>query len=145
MKASENAYALIKKYEGLRLKSYQDTGGKWTVGWGHTHNACPGKTITLREAEMFFKWDIDDTKTHLDDVIKKYNLSFNQNQYDALISFIFNIGIGQFKRSTLLKLIREDVNHPDIIRQFKRWKYDAGVVQPGLVKRRAIESALYVS
>jgi lysozyme len=141
MKTSGIVIELIKEFEALRLEAYQDTGGVWTVGWGHTANACPGKVITENEAKMYLQWDIEDTEAKLDGL----NLLLNQNQYDALISFIFNIGIGRFKRSTMLKRLRENINHPDIPIQFKRWIYDAGKIQPGLVRRRNIESALYVS
>jgi lysozyme len=141
MKTSGIVIELIKEFEALRLEAYQDTGGVWTVGWGHTANAYPGKVITENEAKMYLQWDIEDTEAKLDGL----NLLLNQNQYDALISFIFNIGIGRFKRSTMLKRLRENINHPDIPIQFKRWIYDAGKIQPGLVRRRNIESALYVS
>ena len=138
-KASVKALDLIKKYEGLRLEAYQDSAGVWTIGWGHIHNACPGKVITMREAEMFLKWDVEDTER----VINFLNLNLTQNQYDALVSWVFNLGIGNLKRSTLFKIMSQDPNDPAIRTEWIKWRKAGGVVLHGLVKRRKEEIDLY--
>jgi len=139
MKASENAYALIKKYEGLRLKSYQDSVGKWTIGYGHTRNACPDKEITIREAEMFLKWDVEDAEMG----INKLKLDLTQNQFDALVDWVFNLGIGNLRRSTLLKIMSQNPNDPNIRKEWIRWCRAGGVILNGLVQRRNEEIDLY--
>ena len=139
MKTSNKGIDLIKKYEGFRAKAYKCPAGKWTIGYGHTKTAKKGMTITEAEAEKLL---VDDLKT-AENEINKHNLPLKQHQFDSLVSFVFNVGIGAFRTSTLLKRIKIDVNHPDIPNQLNRWIYGGGKVLSGLVKRRRQEVDIY--
>ncbi len=140
MKASSNAVKFIKESEGLRLEAYKDPGdGTLTIGWGHTSGVKEGDRITQAQAERFLQEDI----RIVEDELKRQGLALNQNQIDALVSLIFNIGIPQFRTSTILKRIKANPCDPDIRHQFSRWKYAGGKILPGLIRRRKEEADLY--
>ncbi len=139
MKTSQKGIDFIKRHEALRLNAYLDAAGVWTIGYGHTSTAKKGMTITEAEAEKLL---VDDLK-HAEDEINSHNLPLKQHQFDALASFVFNVGTGAFRTSTLLKRIKIDVNHPDIPNQLNRWIYVGGKVLSGLVKRRRQEVDIY--
>ena len=139
MKTSQKGIDFIKRHEALRLNAYLDAVGVWTIGYGHTKTAKKGMTITEAEAEKLL---VDDLKT-AEDEINSHNLPLKQHQFDALASFVFNVGTGAFRTSTLLKRIKIDVNHPDIPKQLNRWIYGGGKVLSGLVKRRRLEADIY--
>lgn len=141
MKTSQRGIDLIKRHEGLRLAAYLCPAGVPTIGYGHTKGVKLGQVITETEAEQFLRDDLSASEME----VERHNLGINQNQFDALVSFVFNVGAGNFRSSTLLKLVRLNPNHPDIERQFKRWVYAKGRVLPGLVKRRNEEAKLYFS
>lgn len=137
------AEELIKKWESLQLTAYPDpgTGGEpWTIGWGHTKNVCPGQTITEDDAERFFEEDFHEVLKQLTEL----NLSVNENQFNALASFVFNVGINQFKNSTMFTLISQG-KIQDAAAQFDRWVHAKGKRLNGLVKRRAEEKELFLS
>ena len=138
MRTSNKGIELIKNYEGLRLEAYVCPAGKPTIGYGHTKNVKLGQKITVEEAEQFFKEDL----IIVENEINRHNLNINQNQFDALASFIYNVGIGNFKTSTLLKKIKANPNDKSIENEFKRWIYSGGKVLPGLIKRRNEEAKL---
>ena len=145
MKTNESGITLIKSFEGLRLKSYKCPSGIWTVGYGHTgKDVNPGMTITREEAEALLKKDIELFEIGVEKVIDE-NITLTSNQFSALVSFSFNVGLENFKKSTLLKLINS--GHKDdlelIHKQFSRWVYANKKVLPGLVKRREAEFKLY--
>ena len=102
MKASQQAYNLIREFERLRLQTYQCPSGTWTIGYGHTTNVVPGTTITQLQANLLLQEDI----TQCENTLNKYNLALTQNIYDALISFIYNVGSGNFHRSALLSKMK---------------------------------------
>ena len=102
MKASSKALELIKQFEGLRLKAYLCPGGVWTIGYGHTAGVKSGMVITEAQAEEFLLSDI----AIFEKAINDQNLALTQNMFDALVSFTFNVGVGNFKRSTLLCRIK---------------------------------------
>ena len=139
MKASKQGIDFIKKHEALRLNAYLDAAGVWTIGYGHTKTAKKGMTITKAEAEKLL---VADLKT-AENEINSHNLPLKQHQFDALVSFVYNVGVGNFRRSTLLKRLKANPNDPDIANQFKRWVYGGGKVLPGLVRRRNDEAKLY--
>jgi len=140
MKASPNAYELIKKYEGLRLQAYRCPAGVLTIGYGHTNGVSEGMSITKEEADWLLSQDIAVAEA----AINKYNLALNQNQFDALVSFVFNVGAGNFSRSTLLCKLKVNPYHSSIGDEFYRWVYAKGKVLPGLQKRRVDEVRLYI-
>ena len=139
MTTSKNGIEFIKRHEGLRLKAYQDAAGVWTIGYGSTGGVRPGDVINEAQAEALLREDIRTAERE----VNRHKLNINQNQFDALVSFTFNVGSGNFRSSTLLKRIKENPNHPDIKKQFGRWIYAGGKRLPGLVKRRAEEAKLY--
>ena len=139
MKTSNKGIDLIKKYEGLRLDAYLDAVGVWTIGYGHTLNVKSTDVITLDEAEYFLRQDVEFAEKE----VNKHNLNINQNQFDALVSFVFNLGVGNFARSTLLRKIKSNPNDPTIRKEFERWIYAGGKVLNGLVRRRREEAELY--
>ena len=141
MKTSPKGIALIKEFEGLRLKAYECPGGVWTIGYGHTAGVKPGMTITEEQAEQFLKEDL----IVFEKAVNNQNLSINQNQFDALISLIYNIGIGNFQKSTLLRKARVNPDDNSIMDEFLKWVYSKGRVLPGLQRRRLAEMKLYFS
>lgn len=141
MKASVYAYELIKQFEGLRLKAYLCPAGIWTIGYGHTSGVSPNSFITIQEADEYLHRDVATIEMQLN----KLNLSLRQCQWDAIVSFVFNVGIGNFKASTLLAKIRINPDDNSIIDEFLRWVYANGKVIRGLQKRRLTEMKLYFS
>ncbi|MHA7871037.1 MAG: lysozyme, partial [Hyphococcus sp.] len=105
MKISESGIALLKRFEGLELEAYQDIAGIWTIGYGHTGNVQPGQRITEREAEALLRRDL---KSREDAVGRAVNVPLNQNEFDALVSFVYNVGANAFRRSTALKRLNRD-------------------------------------
>ena len=141
MKTSPKGIALIKEFEGLRLKAYLCPGGVWTIGYGHTASVKPGMVISEAQAEEYLKADLVRFERYLNGL----GLALNQNQFDALISLIYNIGIGNFQKSTLLRKARINANDNSIMDEFLRWVYSKGRVLPGLQRRRLREMKLYFS
>ena len=141
MKTSPKGIALIKEFEGLRLKAYKCPGGVWTIGYGHTAGVKPGMVITKAQAEEYLKADLIAFERYLNGL----GLALNQNQFDALVSFIYNVGTGNFSNSTLLRKVRANPQENSIMDEFLRWVYSKGRVLPGLQRRRLAEMKLYFS
>lgn len=139
MRLSPEGEAFIKGFETLRLKAYDDGVGVWTIGWGHTKNVKPGDTCTEEQAQQWFLEDLEPAEEAIDDFV---DVVLTQGQHDALVSFVFNCGVGAFKSSTLLKLL--NAKDFDAARgQFGRWNKGGGRVLDGLTKRRAAEAAMF--
>ena len=141
MKTSPKGIALIKEFEGLRLKAYLCPGGVWTIGYGHTAGVKPGMVISEVQAEEYLKADLIAFERYLNGL----GLALNQNQFDALVSFIYNVGTGNFSSSTLLRKVRANPQDNSIMDEFLRWVYSKGRVLPGLQRRRLAEMKLYFS
>lgn len=142
MKPSHEAYAMIKLYEGKRLESYLDAAGVWTIGYGQTgQHIGPGLRITDHEAEQWLKNHVEGTAEDIRDLVK---VKLTQSQFDALVSLVYNIGIGAFSTSTMLRLINNNQMR-EAAGQFERWVYAGGKELPGLVSRRAAEERLFRS
>lgn len=144
MQISEKGKGLIKDSEGCALKAYPDpgTGGKpWTIGHGHTHNVSKGDVITQAQAEQFLQDDLQPIYITIETCVK---VPLNQNQFDALCSFIFNVGAGKFAKSTLLKKLNAG-DYAGAAEEFLRWNKAAGRVLPGLDIRRSKERQLFLS
>lgn len=138
---SENGANLIKQYEGLRLKAYQDQGGVWTIGYGHTGGVRAGQTITQETADRLFDGDV---RKFVEGVNKEtYFVDLTQSQFDALVSFAYNVGIGAFRSSTLLRKVKFNPNDPAIADEFRKWVYIKKVYNQGLANRREKETKLY--
>jgi lysozyme len=142
MKISEQGLKLIKCYEGLKLKAYRCPAGKKTIGYGHVILPTEGLThITQEKADELF---LGDVKWAEDCVNKSVKTPLSQNEFDALVSFVFNLGSGAFVGSTLLKYLNLS-RLTEAGAQFDRWTRAKGKVLPGLVKRRASERKLFVT
>ena len=147
MKISEYAEEVLKEHEGLRLKAYRCPSGVLTIGYGHTKKVKPGDVIDKETAHRFFVEDVEDVERLLD--AERYSSALSQGQYDALVSFIFNLGWGKFRSSTLRKKLLCNVDDITIPNEFRRWVYGtdpktgAKVKLPGLVKRREWEAQMY--
>ena len=141
MRASEVLIEKIKEFEGLRLEAYLDEGGVPTIGYGHTGaDVIMGDRISAYWANHLLKADLYDVELAVD----LLGVARTQGQFDALVSFAYNLGIGRLKRSTLLKVIREGGSKQAITREFKRWVYADGKRLPGLVKRREWEAKRFM-
>lgn len=139
-RAVDIACDLIRVYEGYKSIAYQDSGGKWTIGFGHTSRVYAGLVCSRTQADA---WLADDVKAAVSIVGSTIRRDLTDHQTAALIDLAFNIGAGNFSRSTLVSQINigklDDVPH-----QISRWNKDAhGTVLPGLVKRRAAEVLLW--
>ena len=139
MKTSNRGLELIKQHEGLRLKAYRCPAGIPTIGYGHTKGVKMGQVITEEQATAFLVEDLNDAEQ----AVIRHKLNTNQTQFDALVSLVFNIGSGNFAKSTLLKKAKVNSNDGSIADEFRKWVYAGGVVLPGLIKRREAEQRLY--
>lgn len=140
MTTSQAGRDLIKKYEGLRLKAYKCPAGVWTVGYGHTRGVTSSTEISQSMADLFL---LDDIRP-LERYINKLGINFRQGQFDALVSFMFNLGEGNFNKSTLKKKILAGGNDDDIATEFKKWNKAGGKVLDGLTKRREEEAEMWL-
>ncbi|MGL5051039.1 MAG: lysozyme [Fusobacteriaceae bacterium] len=139
MKISDLGINLIKKFEGCKLNAYTCPSGVWTIGYGHTKGVKKSDTITLETAEKLLREDLTSFEKQV------YNLiiyKVRQCEFDALVSFTYNIGAGAFKDSTMLKYLNQ--KRKDLVpEQFARWNKSNGKVLAGLVKRRKFETDLF--
>lgn len=140
MTTSNKCLEQIKVFEGCELTAYRCNAGVLTIGYGHTSGVKAGQQITKSDAEKLLREDISNVEKQMSKVIKS---KLNQGQYDAVVSFVFNIGIGKFKTSTLLKKINANANDKSIGNEFRRWVYCNGVKLAGLVTRREWEARRY--
>ena len=115
MKSSEKAYSLIRQFEGLQLKACRCPAGVWTVGYGHTSGVEPGIAVTKEQAEAFLRQDI----VAIENVVNAECLNLRQCQLDALVSFVFNVGGGNFRKSTLLKKNKANPDDNSIMDEFR--------------------------
>lgn len=146
MKCSDSGIRLIQEFEGLRLTSYLCIAGVPTIGYGATYYADGtkvklGQTITNTQANQLLK---DHLKEFEGSVIGLLNTTkVNQNQFDALVSFCFNLGAGNLAKSQLLRIVKANPNDPKIAAEFAKWNRAGGEVSRGLVRRRKKEAELY--
>lgn len=140
MKYSENGLRLTMEFEGCRLESYLDTGEVASIGYGHTNGVKLGQTCTL---EMAKEWLAEDVAWGEESIKKMVHVVLTQNQFDALVDFVFNIGSGHFLTSTLLRFLNLG-NYERAAKEFERWNEDNGVVVDGLTRRRLAEKKLFL-
>lgn len=139
MQPSADCLDLIKKFEGCKLKSYKCPAGIWTIGYGHTGPAVvEGLEINQAAADAYLAADVG---TFADSVAKLVKTA-TQAQFDALVSFAFNVGAGALKKSTLLRLHNAG-SYESAAAEFMRWNKAGGVVLAGLTRRRKSEADLY--
>lgn len=140
MRTSQKGISLIKSFEGLRLKSYQDSVGVWTIGYGTTRGIGPGMTITAEQAERMLQNDMIRFEPDIERLVK---VLLSQSQWDALMSFTYNLGAANLGSSTLLKLLNAG-DYAGAAEQFPRWNKAGDKVLAGLTKRRAAERAIFL-
>jgi lysozyme len=148
MTASDKSLNIIKQFEGLSLKAYICPAGIPTIGYGSTRwpdgiKVQMGQVITMEQADLLLKFEVMRISERIP------SLPINQNQFDALVSFTYNVGIGNLISSTLLKIVKKDSNDPTIRNEFMKWVKITVNGQKktlnGLVKRRTAEADLYYS
>ena len=140
MQISEKCVELVKRFEGFEAKAYKCPAGVWTIGYGHTEGVNPGDVITEAKAAILLKEELNLFANKVEKLLTKAT----QGQFDALVSFAYNLGVNNLRNSTLLKLHNAG-NYAAAKLEFNRWNRAAGKVLEGLVKRRAAEAQLYGS
>jgi GH24 family phage-related lysozyme (muramidase) len=143
---NSDGLTVVKHFEGLELRAYQDAVGVWTIGYGHTSAAGPptvyaGQTITEQEAETILKRDLNLFENGVRDLVA---VPVNSNQFSALVSFSFNVGLGALRNSTLLRKLNAG-DYQGAANELPRWTKAGGRTLPGLVRRRDAERALFLS
>jgi lysozyme len=137
---SGNGLALTEQFEGCRLTAYQDQVGVWTIGYGHTGpDVTPQLTITQDQAQDLLAQDVCSAAACVNNVV---TIQLSQEEFDALVDFVFNLGAGAFTGSTMLR----DLNAGDITAaatQFDLWDHAGGAVVAGLLRRREAETAMF--
>lgn len=140
MTTSSEGLQLIKDFEGLRLFAYRCPAGVPTIGYGHTKGVRMGQAITEKQADDFLREDVEPVEKYLNDI----GINFRQEQFDALVSWIFNLGAGNFQHSTLLKKICTDAPDGEIAEQILKWVNSNGKPLPGLKRRRIAEANMFL-
>tara|TARA_R100000995_G_C3450602_1_gene107961 strand:- start:86 stop:541 length:456 start_codon:yes stop_codon:yes gene_type:complete len=139
LKTSQEGISLIKSFEGCELESYRCSANVPTIGFGHTAGVSDGDTCTQEEAETMLAEDLQE----FEDYVKKYVESdLEQNEFDALVAWTYNLGPNNLAESTMLKELNAG-NFEEVPRQMKRWNRAGGEVLDGLIRRREAESLLF--
>lgn len=141
MKVSINGINLVKRFESLELKAYRDSVGILTIGYGHTHAVKAGEIITGEQADAFLREDLQVAELTVNTNVK---VKLTQGQFDALVSFVFNLGSGNFVKSTFIKKLKAG-DYAGAADEFGKWVNAGGKKLPGLVKRRAAEREVFLT
>jgi len=144
MRVNDEGVDLIKRFEGLSLEAYLDPVGIWTIGYGHIQDVSPGMTITQEDADAFLRADIAAAELAIERLV---NVSLNENEHGALVSLVFNIGEHAFAESALLNNLNREkrIRAADAFEWWNKGRIDNRLyIIPGLVRRRAVEKALFL-
>ena len=139
MHISEEGLCLIKKFEGCEMRAYLDAVNVPTIAYGRTKNVKLGDTCTKQQAEEWLLEEIKEYENYVEDAVK---VPLNQNQFDALVSWTYNLGPSNLNSSTMLKKLNAK-EYEDVPAQIKRWNKAGGQVLEGLTRRRNAESLLF--
>ena len=139
MKLGERGTEILKYFEGCKLTAYQDSVGVWTIGYGHTKGVYDGMTITQDQAEQMLLSELEEYEGYIENMV---TVPLTQNQFDALVVWIYNLGPTNFRNSTLLKELNAG-NYNAAGQEITRWNKAGGKVLAGLVKRREAEAELF--
>lgn len=131
--------SLIKKFEGCELEAYQCSAGVWTIGYGHTKGVTPSDSISQEEAEQMLVDELHEYESYINEYV---TVALSQNQFDALVSWVYNLGPANLKASTMLKVLNSG-EYEDVPAQIKRWNKAGGKVLEGLIRRREAEACLF--
>ena len=145
MNLNPQTRSLIRRFEGCRLRAYQCSAKKWTIGWGNTFyedgsSVKQGDVITQERADRLFVILLDQFAAQLRPLI---TARVNDNQFGALLSFAYNAGVGAFRNSTLRRLVNTNRDSNLIRLEFAKWNRAGGQVLAGLTRRRTAEADLY--
>ena len=141
MQIGQEGLNLIKHFEGCELQAYKCPAGVWTIGYGHIKGVSEGMTITQDEAEQML---IDEMAEYEGYVNKLVTVELNQNQFDAMVSWVYNLGGGNLSASTLLKVLNAG-DYDGVPAQMMRWNKAGGKVLEGLTRRRQAEADLFAA
>ena len=141
MKISQEGLSLIKRFEGCRLKSYKCSANVLTIGYGHTSGVKETDTITQDEADKLLQEDVEQFEKYVDDNV---TVELGQSQFDSLVAWTFNLGVGNLRESTMLKKLNNE-DYKSVPSEMKRWNKAGGKTLDGLIRRRKAESLLFES
>ena len=139
MNTSQNGIDLIKHFEGCELYAYKCPAGVWTIGYGHTKDVEPGMQITEDDAHNMLVEELNEYETYVNTLV---SVPLNQNQFDALVSWVYNLGGCNLKASTLLKVLNSG-DYEGVPAQIMSWNKAGGKVLEGLTRRRQAEADLF--
>ena len=139
MNISQEGLSLIKRFEGCELQAYKCAAGVWTIGYGSTKGVKENDTITQEEADKLLLHEMEEYEGYINDMV---TVDLEQNQFDAMVSWVFNLGPANLKVSTLLKVLNAK-DYEGVPAQIKRWNKAGGKVLQGLIRRREAESLLF--
>jgi lysozyme len=139
MNISQEGISLIKKFEGCELEAYKCAAGVWTIGYGHTKDVKEGDSILKEDAESMLVHELQEYCNDVDIAVK---VDLKQNEFDALVSWTYNLGLTNLNSSTMLKVLNEG-KHDEVPAQMKRWNKASGQVKQGLVRRREAEALMF--
>lgn len=140
MRYSKQGMALTEQFESCRLVAFKPTPtDPWTIGWGHTKGVEEGQTCSQEQADQWLLDDVGDAENAVNQLVKG---GLTQEEFDALVDFVFNVGVDAFANSTMLRLLNEhDID--GAIGEFDKWDHAGGVEVAGLLRRRQAERALF--
>ena len=141
MKTGSKGIDLIKHFEGCELEAYKCPAGVWTIGYGHIKGVKEGMTITEHQAEEMLKSELNEYEGYINNLV---TAELNQNQFDAMVSWVYNLGGGNLSASTLLKVLNAG-DYAGVPAQMMRWNKAGGKVLEGLTRRRQAEADLFAT
>jgi lysozyme len=141
VKISQEGLSLIKRFEGCRLEAYKCSANVLTIGYGHTGGVKETDTITQPEADELLEKDVAKFEKYVSSNVK---VELNQSQFDALVAWTFNLGVGNLRESTMLKKLNNE-DYASVPSEMKRWNKAGGKTLDGLIRRRKAESLLFES
>ena len=139
MNIGQKGIELIKHFEGCELEAYKCPAGVWTIGYGHIKGVSEGMSITQEQAEQMLLDELKEYENYINELVV---VDLSQNQFDALVSWVYNLGPANLKSSTLLKVLNSG-DYAGVPAQIERWNKAGGKVLEGLIRRRQAESSLF--
>ena len=139
MNIGQKGIELIKHFEGCELEAYKCPAGVWTIGYGHIKGVSEGMSITQEQAEQMLLDELKEYENYINELVV---VDLSQNQFDALVSWVYNLGPANLKSSTLLKVLNSG-DYAGVPDQIERWNKAGGKVLEGLIRRRQAESSLF--
>lgn len=139
MKISQYGIDLIKHFEGCELQAYQCAAGVWTIGYGHTKGVQPGDEWSEDHANHMLEVELEEYENYVSTAV---TVPLSQNQFDALVSWVYNLGNGNLTSSTMLKVLNSG-DYDGVPAQIKRWNKAGGKVLEGLTRRRQAEADMF--